>query len=317
MNSNNVAKTIAASVIGKTPYVGGLLSGLVDAFWPTTGPTLWDQIKSEVEALVSQDIAKYNMQELQLTLQGLKDAINAYLQLTDQSQQADALQAIDVTFTENLPKFLNGGPASGFSCFWGMALLHLCVRRDLLQIIGGSANEKLLSESVITYCAFARVGLSRIYNARLSQIQLAWNSDNVPGKNSMWEVSATMTDNKTGDVMFHYQKRYTNGWQSGALIGHDSAYCNGQMWQLWNSLTSELQNSLGSWAFDAIQQMESKNAYTQAAALSLLQSVMDTAEYTQYSVNYYPTTSIYNSPQTSEPQQNTPPCPTVYFERNL
>lgn len=312
--TSEIAEIIAAAVVGKIPYVGGLLSGITKAFWPASGPDLWAQIKSQVEALVEQDIATYNLQQLQLTLQGLQDEVNNYIQLTDPEQKLAALESIDNNVVLNLPKFLSGGPASGFSCFWGMALLHLSIRRELCHLVGDAANQQLLAESVETYCAFGRVGLSRIYNERLAQIEVTSSSNNVPGKNSMWAVNVNMTDNKTGAILFQYNKMYRNGWGPAVLV-KDTIYCNEQIAQQWTDLTGSLQSELGGWACDAIIQMEAKYPYTQTDALAKLQNAMDSTEYSQYTDNYYPTSSIYNAPQTNQPLQPTPARPTVRLNR--
>lgn len=51
---NDTAKKIAMLIAGKIPKAGGVLSGMIGMFWPTDEVSLWDQIKDQVEALVSQ-----------------------------------------------------------------------------------------------------------------------------------------------------------------------------------------------------------------------------------------------------------------------
>lgn len=311
MSANDVAKTIAAAVVSKVPYAGGLLAGLIDAFWPSTpGPTLWQQIEQQVQTLISQDLAKYNLQQLQDTLQGLQDQISDYVQLTDPTQKQMALQAIDEVIVSNAPKFMNGDPGTNFSCYWGMALLHLTVRRELVQVFGSSGNATLLADSVVAYCAYGHTGLSRIYNTRLGQLSFYQSSDNVAGKNSKWRVYANLNDTSDNTELFVYSRVFNApDWP----IAQAASYVNSQLPIHWNDIEVPLQQQLNA-LLEVIQTLQAANPYTEAQGLAQLQQLMAPTDYQNYLTSYYPSTSIYNAPATTEPAQPTPAVPSVAWQ---
>ncbi|MBL8298091.1 MAG: hypothetical protein JNN30_07025 [Rhodanobacteraceae bacterium] len=311
MSANDVAKTIAAAVVSKVPYAGGLLAGLIDAFWPSTpGPTLWQQVEQQVQNLISQDLAKYNLQQLQDTLQGLQNQVSDYVQLTDPTQKQIALQAIDEVIVSNAPKFMNGDPGTNFSCFWGMALLHLSVRRELVQVFGSSGNAALLADSVVAYCAYGHTGLSRIYNTRLGQLQFSSSSDNVEGKNSKWRVYANLNDTSDNTELFIYSQIFNApNWP----IAQAASYVNSQLPIHWNDIQDPLQTQLNA-LLHVIQTMQAANPYSETQGLAQLQQLMAPSDYQAYVQSYYPSTSIYNTPDTTEPAQLTPTAPSVNWQ---
>ncbi|MHB1058288.1 MAG: insecticidal delta-endotoxin Cry8Ea1 family protein [Rhodanobacter sp.] len=289
MNDSELAKVIAQAVAGKVPYVGGLLSGLIGVFWPSDQPDIWDQIKAQVQTLVEQDIAQNNLDQLQLTLQGLKDDIDDYLALTDPGEKQDKLVSIDTTIVAAVPTFLNGDPARGFSCFWGMALLHIAVRNDLCQLFGnGGGNQTLYQQAVMAYCSFADVALGCLYNDRMGQVAMSCMSNNVPGKASEWRIDVAMTDGATGDALFTYQKFYANGQWNDGVLDRDTAQCNQGIRNAWNRLASSVQANFASLAGDAVQTMQAAVPRSAGQGEQLLQSMMDTAEYNTYSTQYVP-----------------------------
>lgn len=288
MDSNAVAKTIAQAVAGKVPYVGGLLSGLIGAFWPTDQPSVWDQVKAQVETLVAQDIAQNNLDQLQLTLQGLKDDLADYLALTDPAEKQDKLVSIDTTIVAAVPTFLSGDPARGFSCFWGMALLHISVRHDLCQLFGdGGGNQALYEQAVMAYCSFADVALGCIYNDRMGQVSVSCVSDNVEGKASQWRIAVGMTDGADGDTLYSYDRFYRTGWDNDVL-NRDTEQCNQGLRNAWDTLSGTVQSNLDNVANDALQTMQAAMPRQSGQGLQLLQAMMDASEYNTYSTQYVP-----------------------------
>lgn len=280
---------VAQAVAGKVPYVGGLLSGLIGIFWPSDQPDIWDMIKAQVQTLVEQDIAQNNLDQLQLTLQGLKDEINAYLVLTDPIEKQEKLVSIDTTIVAAVPTFLNGDPARGFSCFWGMALLHICVRHDLCQLFGdGGGNQALYQEAVMAYCSFAEVALGCLYNNRMGEVAMSCMSTNVPGKASEWRIDVTMTDGANGGTLFNYSKFYRSGQWNNGVLDQDTTQCNQGIQAAWDPLAASVQTSFANLAGNAVQTMQAAVPRAPGQGEQLLQSMMDTAEYNTYSTQYVP-----------------------------
>lgn len=72
-------RQLLLAALGKVPEAGAILSALTGFLWnPTTN--IWDEIKAEVEALIEEDLAKYDETEVQGDLDGLKKVIDDYQQ---------------------------------------------------------------------------------------------------------------------------------------------------------------------------------------------------------------------------------------------
>ena len=138
---NDMAKKIAQMVAGKIPDVGGVVAFLIGMFWPTTEVSLWDQIKEQVEKMIDQKIAAYNLQQLKGDLISIRKNISDYNQLTETSSKITKIIAIDAIITDKITKFVHGQPESAFSTFWGLALLHLTVRRELYNLQKNESNK--------------------------------------------------------------------------------------------------------------------------------------------------------------------------------
>jgi hypothetical protein len=311
---NDTAKKIALMVSGKIPYIGGALSEFIDIFWPTTEVSLWDQIKDQVETMVNQKISEYNLKQLELTLQGVRLSVSTYPTITDPRQKLSALVAIEKNIETVLPKFLSGEPASNFSCFWGIALLHMTIRRELCDIVKNSndhANEQLLKKYATLYCSYARTCLSRIYNDRISQIEVLASSDNEPGKHSNWRIDVTMTDKKTGAMLYEFHKHYRGKEWNNKVLDDQTIASNNEISKKWDELVSLIQKDISDWGFDAVKLLEKEYPFTHATGLAGLKTAMTLDDYKTYEDKYYPSSSIYNDPETTKPKQQTATKPVV------
>lgn len=300
---NNTAKKIAMMIAGKIPQVGGVLSFLMGMFWPTDEVSIWDQIKDKVEALVDQKIAENNLAKLRKDLKGVQISLKNYQKLTDKSQKQSALQSINTTIEAMVPSFLSGDVSSGFSCFWGIALLHLGVRKELWELYQDQANTNLLRESTILYCKFGRIALSNIYNGQLDEIGINVSSINEPGKVSNWIIDVNMVEDKK--QIYQYNKYFRKGEWNPDVLNQCTTECNKGITPKWNVIVEHLQSDLADWAYDAIVEMEKEYSFTEKEALDLIKEAMEEGDYKAYSKKYYPNDSTYHHPQTSETVKKT------------
>ena len=72
-------REILLAALGEVPEAGGLLSALTGFLW-NPSENIWDEIKAEVEALIEEDLAKYDEKEIQEDLDGLKQVVDDYQQ---------------------------------------------------------------------------------------------------------------------------------------------------------------------------------------------------------------------------------------------
>ena len=306
---NDMAKKLAMMIANKIPYAGGIISGLIGTFWPTTEVSLWDQIKEQVEKMVDQKIAANNLLRLKSQLQGIKNNMRDYNTLTDPGQKLRAIQSIDTVIQSIVPGFTQGPPESAFSVFWGIALLHLSVRRELYDLNRDEANRKLLRNSVMLYCTYARLSLSRAYNNRMNSVSVPYESTNEPGKNSNWIIYVDMNDQ--GRNLFHFSNRYVgNKWNTGVL-DERTTYCNTEIASQWTKLQSELQTEMKHWAFDAILLLEAEYSFTPTEGLAEVKASLDSDQVKIFEEEYYPNASLFNEPVTSRPITRTKGTPTV------
>lgn len=82
---NNVALQAITTGLNQIPVVGGILAGLVFAFWPPSGQDIWDEIKQNVETLITNAVNSDDYTKAQDALgsraedSGLLGVLNTYL----------------------------------------------------------------------------------------------------------------------------------------------------------------------------------------------------------------------------------------------
>ncbi|KAF5547696.1 twin-arginine translocation pathway signal [Fusarium mexicanum] len=85
-NVNDVTKVVVCAALSDVPFIGSLLSGLLDTFWPG-GSDIWDSIKGKVEALVDEKIQQHEATTMKQKLHGV------YLVLKNWTDQPPLSQA--------------------------------------------------------------------------------------------------------------------------------------------------------------------------------------------------------------------------------
>lgn len=299
---NNTARTIAIAIAGKLPKVGGVLSFLMGYFWPTDEVSIWDQIKEQVEAMIDQKIAANNLAKLRKDLKGIQINLRNYQKLTDKGQKQSALQSINTTIEAMIPSFLSGDISSGFSCFWGIALLHLGVRKELWELYQDEPNATLLRESTILYCKFGRVALANIYNGQMNKVVIDAQSDNEAGKVSNWRIDVQVIDND-GKQVYDYHKHFrSREWDEGVL-NKCTIECNNGIAPKWAAIETRTQKDLADWAYDAILELEKGFTFTEKAALDQVKDAMEDGDYDIFLKKYYPAYNRYDNPETTEPKK--------------
>jgi len=151
-------KTLLSVGLGKIPYVGAILSVLVELLWPTNQADLWSQIKDKVAALIDDKIQTFYQNELQQLLDGLHGAVGDYLlavkQLAGATSPADKQQAQDqirgfarsvqTQFTTLVPKFTGASADTAWKVlplYVQVANLHFGFLSDFLKNSAAYGNE--------------------------------------------------------------------------------------------------------------------------------------------------------------------------------
>ncbi|NEU70267.1 hypothetical protein GK091_25545 [Spirosoma agri] len=157
-SDDDIAKTTVTTILGEIPYVGALLSALVDIFWNTqTDP--WDEIKDRVDQVVTQKLSDFVYQQIKDQLGSLSDAVpggmigamtlylnevKAYVETSKTNPNADPTSvreqwvATRTVFVTALPLFQSKGyEVSLLGLFTQFANMHLSLLRD--GVISGKA----------------------------------------------------------------------------------------------------------------------------------------------------------------------------------
>ncbi|HZG54362.1 MAG TPA: insecticidal delta-endotoxin Cry8Ea1 family protein [Pyrinomonadaceae bacterium] len=137
---NNLAEVAIQSALGAIPEVGGLLSGLVGAFWPSensglSSDAIWNSIKGEVDAAINQAIDQNDYDLIQTKLTGLKANMDRYLSEVKDgvtpSTIIDYFIAAQTNFDNSAPTFQMPGKELLLSpLFSKMAQMHIALLRD-------------------------------------------------------------------------------------------------------------------------------------------------------------------------------------------
>lgn len=275
---------------------------------------MWEPIEQQVEQLIQQDLAKYNLKTLKETLQGLKHDTQECSAIEPGFAKIARLQAIISSCVINAPQFLAGNPATNFSCFWGFALLHLSLLKEQAHTVPNAASDQQLRDAAIAYSKYAQVALSRMYNRPM---ELNPNeSTNEPGKVSNWVVDFAIRFTDTGEELYRINR----------LFRHNPTQRTPSLADELRPLTEDAntaiekyypgaarQKELADLAYASVLELMNQWPSDEATALNKLKDILESDDYSDFVKNYYPTRSIYNNPETDLPVQTTPSMPVVNF----
>lgn len=134
--------------LSKIPHVGGILSSIVKIIWPTNKPSVFDQVKDEVEKLIFQAGFNAYYTNLQNTLAGLQNLVLDYIITVNDSFSDNEINSslgnAYSAFLANICSFCNlpaifglttkctptGYENSMLLLFGQFANLHLLITRD-------------------------------------------------------------------------------------------------------------------------------------------------------------------------------------------
>lgn len=133
---NNAARVVVSTVLGEVPYVGTLLSALIEIFWPDEKVDVWAEIADRVEALIDKKISAEVMQDVQDALTGLHNVIDDYVFAAknfkdDGKYISEKFNVAQGHFLHDLPRFQSKGyEVLLLPLFAQFANLHLGLLRD-------------------------------------------------------------------------------------------------------------------------------------------------------------------------------------------
>jgi hypothetical protein len=177
---NNVALQAITAGLDQIPFVGGILSHLVFAFWPPSGEDVWAEIKQKVEALINQSISQDDYDRVQAELGSAKDSsglvgvLQSYLHsVSTNNNKLDP----QTTWTDAHETFINAQSAfqqKGIELlllplFAQFANMHLSLLRDGVQ--RGWITEDRLQFRIQSYSDYAHHWYQSGYSTRAESNQ--------------------------------------------------------------------------------------------------------------------------------------------------
>jgi len=195
-NWNYDAEQTVAAILGCVPDVGSLLSGLCNILWPTNNQDVWNEIESQVEQLMNEEISQVVYGAVTDQLQGLENSTSLYLEaLNNGSTETIAQQWITTrnSFVVALPYFQSSGyQVLLLPLFGQFGNLYLSLLRDgiqfganwgfttsYIQSIQTEMNNCLDSSNSNSFVSYANTYYQQGYNQVVSNTPTNYN-DNQP-----------------------------------------------------------------------------------------------------------------------------------------
>lgn len=169
----NIIRGVVLTGLGAIPYAGTLVSIVVDTFWPSAGPSAWDQVKAQVNRMVDDKISEQEYQLVSEFLTGLGNNLKSYLAAR---QEASALEVARIfsachqIFINEAAQFQTSGRERLLlPLFVHFATLHLAMLRDAIlnrASLGWSDKEiamytKIATSAIRDYKQY----VSKVYSA--------------------------------------------------------------------------------------------------------------------------------------------------------
>jgi hypothetical protein len=134
-------RDLSSDAAKKIPYVGSIAGPLVKVLWVVNEPSLWDQIKNEVEEFVDKKIVANNYAALSLRLAGYNKSLK-YLENKSGKLQYEELNRLQHSILVDSPFFMSTTASDKamselLPLFTPMALLHVMVR----NLIAGMSEQ--------------------------------------------------------------------------------------------------------------------------------------------------------------------------------
>jgi hypothetical protein len=134
-------RDLSSDAAKKIPYVGTIAGPLVKILWVIDTPSLWDQIKNEVEEFVDKKLVVNNYNALSLRLTGYNRVLDSLKNKSAKLQYSE-LKTLQTTILADSPLFMSTKASDKVASellplFTPMALIHVMVR----NLIAGMSEQ--------------------------------------------------------------------------------------------------------------------------------------------------------------------------------
>ncbi len=216
---NNAAETVIQTGLDEVPVAGGILSGLVGIFWPSSEEDVWGSIKDRVSTMIDTKMASYAYTEIDAKLAGLKNLMDSYQSAISNGSSAAEIGEqwtnAESGFAQEYPSFKLSGYEYGLlPLFSKMATMYLILLRDGVlhgsdwgftqAFINGTngVNDKLTSR-ITEFTDYTRSTLTSTFPSGTGRIE----------KISSWvaKYNAAMAESAT---YYHYWQYLKNPTQN-------------------------------------------------------------------------------------------------------
>lgn len=178
-----IAKAVVGTLAGEIPVVGAFFEAAIGIFWPSTDPnivhqTMFDTMVNWVKDFVQEQISNQVVEELQRTLDGLKEAFKSASLFTPCGEsQVASMHSLNQLLTANAAHFQNANlDWQGMTLFPTFVDLHLTVLSYLFRALPTSESEAVINITTEMlngpggYIKTAQSFLTRAVDQRLAYI---------------------------------------------------------------------------------------------------------------------------------------------------
>jgi delta endotoxin, N-terminal domain len=135
-----VLEQYVAGAVGMVPEVGSFLSAFVYILWPDGKSDVWSEVQAQTQALIDQSLDELVQEEVNASLEGLYNNINAYnhaIAIGDAPSIARKWDAANSQFLQQMPTFqMPSYQLLLLPEFAQLANMHLALLRD--GVLGGA-----------------------------------------------------------------------------------------------------------------------------------------------------------------------------------
>ena len=183
-------KDLVAGIAGSTPEVGSALKGLVQFLWPSGQLTIFQQMRSYVEALMKELISQERIIDLDKRLSGIYTNLKRYQDAVG-VQKGQWFTTVLGNLNDAEPYFLDTrDPEKSLPYFVALGTIKLTMLREQVlfyQQIYGEADQKRAEhlkefhDTLRTYLAASRLSRTKAMHWRLGKISFAHTQEHPVG----------------------------------------------------------------------------------------------------------------------------------------
>jgi hypothetical protein len=229
--TSNRLKDLVAGIAGSVPEVGSALKGLVSFLWPAGQSTIFEQMRSYVEALMKELIAQERVIDLDKRLNGIYNNLNDYQAAAPGKQKGQWFTTVLGNLNDAEPYFLDTrNPEKTLPYFVALGTVTLTMLREqvlfypeIFQEADAKRAEHLTKfrEKLKKYLAASRLSRAKAMEWRLGKLRVDHSESTTFGiAGPSTTHTYTAKDTLTGWGASHQYNTLTGGERNAEALAN-------------------------------------------------------------------------------------------------